>query len=80
MYEAREVDGASVEAGCDTSEVFELVEAALNGIAELVGFEVVGDPAFSGWVSGDHRFALHVHDRSTQSVGIICLIRQNALR
>ena len=59
---------ASVEARCDASEVFELVEATLDGIADLVGFEVVRDEVLSGGIAGDYRLRTDVGDQRAQGV------------
>lgn len=80
MYEAQEVNGASVKAGRGAPEVLELVEASLHGVSDLVGFEIIGDPPLSCRVTGDHRLSLHGRDQITQSIGIIRLVRKNALR
>lgn len=68
MDETEKVYSASVEAGRDASEVLELVEAPLDGVANLVSFEVIGDEPLSGRVAGDHGFGLHTGDQGTQSV------------
>lgn len=55
MDEGEEVGGSSVVAGCDATEVLELVDAALDAIPQIVKGEVVGDEALAGGVAGNDR-------------------------
>ena len=68
MYEAQEVTGASVISFCDTPEVFEFVEASLDGVSDFISLEVVRDRPFPGWIAGDDGFSAHAGDKRAQGV------------
>lgn len=70
----------AVEACCDASEVLELVEAALDGVTDLVGLEVVRDQRLPGRIARDDRFGAHVRDEVTQGIGIVSLVGEHAAR
>lgn len=74
------MDGPPVEACCDASEVLELVEASFDGVADFVGFEVVGDWLLAGRIAGDDGFGAHAGDQATQGVGIIGFVGKNTAR
>ena len=69
--------GSPVEACGNATEVFELVEAAFDGVADLVCLEVVGDWTFAGRIAWDHCFSAHIGDQGSQSIGIIGLVSQD---
>jgi len=68
QQKAEELHCAPVKSCCDASEVLQLVEASLDGIADLVGFKVVGDRLLSGRVTRDDGFGAHVCNQAAQSI------------
>jgi len=77
MDEGFEVDGEPIVSRGNASEVFELVEAALDAISCLVGFEVVGDQALSGWIAGNDGGGADVGDEGSESVAIVGLVGED---
>ncbi len=71
------MDRTSVETGCDAPEVFELVEAAFDGVADFVGLEVVWDGLVSSWVTRYDRFRADVRNQRAQGVRIISFVSQD---
>jgi hypothetical protein len=57
-----------VEARCDASKVLEFIEASLDGVSNLIGFEVIRDQPLSYGITGDHRFSAHVGDETAQGI------------
>jgi hypothetical protein len=55
MKSGKEVNGTSIVSRGDMSEVLELVEEALDPVAQFVGGCVVRDEDFSGAEGGDDR-------------------------
>ena len=51
------MNGAAIEARCETAEVFELVEAAFDPVARLVESLVERQALLSLWMRGDHGWA-----------------------
>lgn len=77
MDEGFEVDGASIISRGNAAEVFELEEAAFDAITRLVDFEIVGDWALSGWITGNDGGGADVSDEGTESVAIVSLVGEN---
>ena len=80
MYGTGEMKGSekmnisSVVAGRDAAKVFELVEAALDAIAEPIGSGVVandGDPCALG---RDHSLCAQAGDKATKSIAVIASV------
>jgi transposase, IS6 family len=69
-----EVDGASVVAGGDVSEVFELVEEALDPIWQFVGDGVMRDEDLAGAEGRDNRRRSGLADEFAQGIGVIGLV------
>jgi hypothetical protein len=74
--EAHEVGEQFVVWGCDASELFELVEEALNDVALFVEFDVVVslDLAVSFWWNDD--LSARLGDGFAKMVNIITLVRE----
>jgi len=60
--------------------MLELVEAPLDEISDLVGFEIVMDKPFSSGVAGNDGFGTPLCDQFSYRVGIIGLIGEHAPR
>ena len=80
MQESEEVGGLPVKACCDASKVFELVEAAFDGVADLICLEIIPDRFLAGWIARDDGFGAHFRDEFAQGVGIIGLVGQHPAR
>lgn len=80
MQEAQEVHSPWVVSCGDTAEVFEFVEASLDNVALLVGFEVIRDWPPAGRIAGDDGFSSHAGDQRAQGIGSIRLVGQNPSR
>ena len=74
MDEGEEVGGSPVIACCDTAEVLEFVEAALDAIAQLVESEVVGDEVRAGRIAGDDGLRPLAGDERAQGIAVIGLV------
>lgn len=67
MDEACEVDCAAIIACCESTEVFEAIEASLDAVAVLVDVGVVRDGDLAVALGRDHRLGLHVGDLMTET-------------
>lgn len=74
MDEGEEVGCSAVVSGCDAAEVLELVEAALDAIAQLVEGEVVGDEPFAGWIAGDDGLGTLAGNEFAQRIAVISFV------
>ena len=72
------MDGAPVEAGGDTSKVFEFIETAFDSVANFIGFKVVGDWPLSRWIARDDGFGAHAANQVSQCVGVISFVCQHS--
>lgn len=80
MYECEEVDFPPVVSSCDTSEMLEFVEAALDAVARLVDGEVVGDQRLAGGIAGYDRRCAGGGDEVAQGVAVVGLVGEDMLR
>ena len=71
MYEGEEVYCFSVVSGCDASEVFDLVEVALDAVSVFVDFGVIADEALSSWIAGYDGLGLDVGDAVADGIGVV---------
>jgi hypothetical protein len=78
MDEGKEAGVEPVEAGCETSEVFELVEAPLDPIACFVNFPVVRDDDFSRPIGGDDRLHSRLSDCLSEGLAVVGLVAMSA--
>ncbi len=78
MDEAEEMCGPAVISCCNTSEMLELIETALNGISFLVGLEIVGDRALTGRVAWDDSLCPDIGDGGADGIAVIGLVSQHA--
>lgn len=78
MEEAEVVDGSPIEPCRSAPEMLELAEAALDGVADLVGGDVVGDRTSPRWVAGDDRLGPHAANQLAQGVAVVGFVGEHA--
>lgn len=71
MDEGEEVDGAAIVACGAASEVFELVEAAFDAVAQLVDGWIVGEGMLAGGIGWNDGFGAAVGDDGAQSAAVV---------
>jgi hypothetical protein len=76
----KEVDGASIVACGDVSEVLELVEEAFDAVAQSIGDPVVRYLDLAGDLGGDDGRRLGVTDEFAQGIVVIGLVGDDAGR
>src|SRR5256885_16332031 len=79
LYEAEEVDGSSVVAGCEATEVLELVEASLDSVAVFVDGGVVRDGRLARAVGRNHRLGSGFGDDRPQGIAVIGFVGEDGI-
>lgn len=78
MNASEEVDGASVVAGRDVAEVLELVDEALDPIAQPIGQRVMRNDNFAGWLGRDHDLGTRVMDELPDQVAVVSFVADDS--
>ena len=78
--EAHEVDEQLIISGCDASELFELVEEALDEIALLVEVDVVGALNLAIALGRDDDLRAFSSNCGAQMVGVVAFVGDGHLR
>ena len=78
--EAHEVGEQLVVAGCDAAELFELVEEALDDVALLVEFGVIGTLERAVPLGRNDRLAAAFSDLVAQVIGVVALVGDRDVR
>jgi len=76
--ECKEVFHASIEAGCEASEMLELVEAAFDTVAGLVEQRVMRDRHFARTGGGDDGDHVGVGDDLSEVVAVVGFVGNDA--
>lgn len=80
MEHRQEVDGAAVVAGCDAAEMLELVDAALDAIAQFVEPPIEAIDANPPRMRGDHGFGADCVDGLAEGLAVIGGVCDDGLR